>query len=1046
MSNYIYYPDLNNIDFYKKIFVKKEFKKNNTKNIEVNDFSLLPQQSFLKNYININTPYNSILIYHGTGVGKTCSAITIAEGFKKALKNKKIIVLLSRNIKDNFMKELYNTDKPDNKQCVGTEYKYKDDFKYEKKEKKVLQIKKNIRKYYKFYGYTQFANKVMKLTKWDGTPQKITNETKSTIKRNYSNSVFIIDEVHHIKTLSDSDSEIKKIPPILEAILEHSENIKLVMMSATPMYDTPREIVFLLNLMLLNDNRPKLVESHIFDKSNNLTKNGGDILKKNLVGYISYFRGEDPTTFPFRFYSDKSIVPKSKHDMHGKINTNNLKYIKLYPCYFTKEHYNYYLQVQNDGIQKNIKQFTILSLQQIANIVFKTSGGKFVYGRNGFKTIDNGQGCFYTLSKKINKKLYKYYRYQKHSIVDKDKDTETGMLDMKYLNNYSPKIYNIVNNIINSSGLVFVYSEYIESGTLPVALALEQAGYERYVISNQNQLLDYSKNSKGGGGKNTPRCYRCGENIKHSNHNESNKKYHKFKVGKYAILSGDFADIKDITNHIQIFNGVKNLYGEELRVIIGTVRLSEGIDLHNIRHVHIMEPWWNLSRIEQIIGRAVRHKSHVKLPLDERNVEIYNYATISPNNDKETIDLYKYKEAESKDIKIKNIEYILKKSAVDCNVFKDNNVRISDENDTQITTRGKVLTIKKSDQPYSRECCYTKDCNYSCAWEQGTSKLSIDKSTNSFNYTNSLSVKLKKYIQDMYLKSYIYSLSDIKNYIQNVDNINDIYIYYVLNQYITDKIVVMDKFKRKGYLIYKGDYYIYQPLDIDNKKLPMYYRNLIAKKQNKFIKMNNTDTTNTTNTNNINVKDIINDIESLYNKYNQYIINHLVHKTELSNTIIVNMIIDRQPLSIINLLKDIKGNKILEIYFKNIKDKGLKNINSEIKINTDNKNNKNNKIFNNLYGIFLRNSTKNGVFKIINKTKKNDLTINKKVSKRSQLTGRVCSTYDIYYLKQFYDKMNHNIFNIDFKIKKNIFCIYIEFLMRYNQIKDKKNVYFIYNN
>jgi hypothetical protein len=158
------------------------------------------------------------------------------------------------------------------------------------------------------------------------------------------------------------------------------------------------------------------------------------------------------------------------------------------------------------------------------------------------------------------------------------------------------------------------------------------------------------------------------------------------------------------------------------------------------------------------------------------------------------------------------------------------------------------------------------------------------------------------------------------------------------------------------------------------------------------------------------------------------------------------MIIDRQPLSIINLLKDIKGNKILEIYFKNIKDKGLKNINSEIKINTDNKNKKNNKIFNNLYGMFVRNSTKNGVFKIINKTKKSDLTINKKISKRSQLTGRVCSTYDVYYLKQFYDKMNHNIFNIDFKIKKNIFCIYIEFLMRYNQVKDKKNVYFIYNN
>ena len=191
MSNYVYYPDLDNVDFYKKIFLKKEFRKNDFKKINSDSFSLLPQQLFLKNYININTPYNSILVYHGTGVGKTCSAITIAEGFKKYLKNKKIIVLLQRNIKENFIKELYNLDKTDNKQCTGTTYKYKDEFKYDKKEKKLLQIKKNIRKYYKFYGYTQFANKVIKLTGWDGNPKNLNDNIKSIIKKVYSYNLLV---------------------------------------------------------------------------------------------------------------------------------------------------------------------------------------------------------------------------------------------------------------------------------------------------------------------------------------------------------------------------------------------------------------------------------------------------------------------------------------------------------------------------------------------------------------------------------------------------------------------------------------------------------------------------------------------------------------------------------------------------------------------------------------------------------------------------------------------------------------------------------------
>ena len=42
------------------------------------------------------TPYNGLLLFHGVGVGKTCSSITIAEGFKDYLeeKKKKVYVLL----------------------------------------------------------------------------------------------------------------------------------------------------------------------------------------------------------------------------------------------------------------------------------------------------------------------------------------------------------------------------------------------------------------------------------------------------------------------------------------------------------------------------------------------------------------------------------------------------------------------------------------------------------------------------------------------------------------------------------------------------------------------------------------------------------------------------------------------------------------------------------------------------------------------------------------------------------------------------------------
>ena len=52
---------------------------------------------------------------------------------------------------------------------------------------------------------------------------------------------------------------------------------------------------------------------------------------------------------------------------------------------------------------------------------------------------------------------------------------------------------------------------------------------------------------------------------------------------------------------------------------------AEGIDLHNVRQVHIIEPYWNPVRLKQVRGRAVRVNSHIKLPKADRTVEIFTY-------------------------------------------------------------------------------------------------------------------------------------------------------------------------------------------------------------------------------------------------------------------------------------------------------------------------------------------------------------------------------------------------------------------------------------
>ena len=67
------------------------------------------------------------------------------------------------------------------------------------------------------------------------------------------------------------------------------------------------------------------------------------------------------------------------------------------------------------------------------------------------------------------------------------------------------------------------------------------------------------------------------------------------------------------------------MWGYQCQVLMTTQSGAEGISLKFVRQVHIMEPYWNNVRINQVIGRARRIKSHMELPLKDRNVKIFNY-------------------------------------------------------------------------------------------------------------------------------------------------------------------------------------------------------------------------------------------------------------------------------------------------------------------------------------------------------------------------------------------------------------------------------------
>jgi hypothetical protein len=92
--------------------------------------------------------------------------------------------------------------------------------------------------------------------------------------------------------------------------------------------------------------------------------------------------------------------------------------------------------------------------------------------------------------------------------------------------------------------------------------------------------------------------------------------------------------------------------------------IAEGINFRNVRFVHIMEPYWNYSRLKQIIARATRNNSHKDLDEAERTVQPYIY--ISTIKGMGSVDEHLYDVSIKKEKFIMLISNELKKISINC--------------------------------------------------------------------------------------------------------------------------------------------------------------------------------------------------------------------------------------------------------------------------------------------------------------------------------------------------------------------------------------------
>jgi len=332
----VLYPTLDDPEFNIKIAERKEFydtrydgtivdvKLQSDKSCTA-EFELLPHQLFVKNFLSMQTPYTSLLLYHSLGSGKTCTSIGIAEEMRSYMKqigmNRRILVLASPNVINNFRLQLFDESKLrlengiwNIRSCVGNAILNElnpTHLKDLNKTRLIANVHAIIKTYYDFQGYVKFSNEVANAL--EPYPEGDSRRIRK-IQSMFNDRLIIIDEVHNIRLTRDNDD--LTTANYLYRIAKHAKNLRFVLLSATPMYNSYKEIIWLTNLMNVNDKRPEVTIDQIFSKTGEFRVSndenqivGEELLRRKLTGYVSYVRGENPYTFPYRIYC--SNLPNS---------------------------------------------------------------------------------------------------------------------------------------------------------------------------------------------------------------------------------------------------------------------------------------------------------------------------------------------------------------------------------------------------------------------------------------------------------------------------------------------------------------------------------------------------------------------------------------------------------------------------------------------------------------------------------------------------------------------------------------------------------------
>lgn len=593
-------------------------------------------QKFLSAYLDYKSPYRDILVYYLVGAGKTYAVINVYNMLYNYNPAFNVIILTKASLREHpWITEL-------------EKFLSKDDYDYRFK---------NI----VFISYdSPIADK----------------QFLETVKMLDSNkkSLYIIDEAHNfIRNVYSniSSGQGKRAHTIYDYIINdkrENDGVRVILMSGTPAINKPFELALLFNLL-----RP-----NIFPKSESqfnqlfvsttgyqtISDSAKNMFQRRIMGLVTYYIGATPDLYASQTTNYIDIeMSNYQTDMYTHFEEiEEAMDLRRKTRQGGGEHYKSYTRQASNFVFPQINQWVTgenrprpsqFKIEERDGLLIDEGKGKLKLKENSvkqknihlyLKKIDEYVNAYMSYLEKINdqdvkngytlvndvKKYHETYG-DNYEEFQKNEKQKSGLYESLY--ECSAKFLYAIFLILKSPGPVLVYSNYVTMEGLQIfKIYLHFFGFSAYT--------DQSKGEDG---------------------------------FRYSEFHGGIDSIQRSVN-LKTFNVPDNKHGKISKIMMISPAGAEGISLSNIRQVHIIEPFWNETRIVQMIGRAIRQCSHKDLPMSERHVEIYRYKSVRKKSSKITTDQYIENLARGKEGLIQSFFDAIKEVAVDCVLNKPHNM------------------------------------------------------------------------------------------------------------------------------------------------------------------------------------------------------------------------------------------------------------------------------------------------------------------------------------------------------------------------------------